>query len=376
VRFMEDARLNAERLMPGLDAALAEIPLEVLESRQSPAIGMFRESAGPGLLVSPEFGGSGASLLDMVQVQRVIGARSPSLAVATTMHHFSVASIVALGEKSTGFEWLMLEAVARDHRLIASGFAEGNPGKPILSPTMTTEKAKDGYIVTGSKKPCSLAQSMDILTASISIEDEDGRPTMAVALIPAEAPGVSVRPFWNSWVLAGAESEEVLVERVFVHRELIVSTDVGFGKELDDLTLFSFLWFELLITAGYVGSVSTLAERVFNGSRGSDAEKARLLCEVESAAMLLEGVAREYETSQRDHDTFARCLIARYAAQDALSRAASMCVELLGGVAFIKSPEVAYLLAASHAMLLHPPNRTSMATSLAEYARGGEVNVA
>ena len=186
----------------------------------------------------------------------------------------------------------------------------------------------------------------------------------------------SIRPFWNSWVLAGAESEEVLIERVFVHRELIVSTDVGFGKELDDLTLFSFLWFELLITAGYVGSVSTLAEHVFNGSRGSDSEKARLLVEVESAAMQLEGVAREYEIGPHDHDTFARCLIGRYSAQDALSRAASMCVELLGGVAFVKSPEVAYLLAASHAMLLHPPNRTSMATALAEYTRGGEVNVA
>lgn len=373
---MENDRLTAERLMPGLDAALAEVPLEVLESRQSPAIGMFRESAGPGLLVAPEFGGAGASMLDMVRVQRVIGSRSPSLAVATTMHHFSMASIVALGEKSTGFEWLMLEAVARDHRLIASGFAEGNPGKPILSPTMTTEKVKDGYLVSGSKKPCSLAQSMDILTASITIEDENGQPTMAVALIPAEAPGVHIRPFWNSWVLAGAESEEVLIERVFVHRELIVSTDVGFGKELDDLTLFSFLWFELLITAGYVGAVSALAERVFTGSRGSDAEKARLLVEAEGAAMQLEGLAREYEVGPYDHDALARCLIGRYAAQDALCRAVSQCVELLGGVAFVKSPEVAYLLAASHAMLLHPPNRTTMATALAEYTRGGEVNVA
>jgi alkylation response protein AidB-like acyl-CoA dehydrogenase len=270
----------------------------------------------------------------------------------------------------------MLEAVARDHRLIASGFAEGNPGKPILSPTMTTEKVKNGYIVSGSKKPCSLARSMDILTASITVEDEAGRPAMAVALIPAESPGVKIRPFWNSWVLAGAESEEVVVDRVFVHRELIVSTDVGFGKELDELTLYSFLWFELLISAGYLGAVSTLAERVFAGTRASDAEKTRLLCEVESAGLLLEGLAREHEAGQHGHDAFARCLIGRYAATDALSRAASLCVELLGGVAFIKSPEVAYLLAASHAIALHPPNRTSMTAALAGYTRGGEVNVA
>ena len=61
---------------------------------------------------------------------------------------------------------------------------------------------------------------------------------------------------------------------------------------------------------------------------------------------------------------------------DAINRAASLCVELLGGVAFIKSPEVAYLLAASHAIALHPPNRTSMTSALAAYTRGQPVNVA
>ena len=375
MKFLEADRQTLERLVPRLDKALAEVPLEVLESRSSPAVGLFRESSGPGLLVGREFGGTNATMLEAIRVQRAIGTRSPSLAVATTMHHFSMASIVALGESSTGFEWLMLEAVARDHRLIASGFAEGQPGKPILSPTMTAEKAENGYIISGSKKPCSLARSMDILTASIAIEDEEGRPTMAVALIPAESPGLSIRPFWNSWVLAGAESEEIVLDRVFVHRDLIVSTSTGFGHQLDRLTLFSFVWFELLISAGYLGAVCALAERVFASSRVLDSEKTRLLCEVEGAALLLEGLAHAHQAGDAGSDLFARCLVGRYAAQDALRRAASMSVELLGGVAFIKTPEVAYLVAATHALALHPPNRTTMFGALAEYTRGGEVNV-
>jgi alkylation response protein AidB-like acyl-CoA dehydrogenase len=373
---MELDRLTMQRLVPGLDKALAEVPLEILESRQSPAVRLFRESPGPGLLVPAEFGGGGASMLEAVRIQRALGAYSPSLAVATTMHHFSMASIVALGEASTGFEWLVLEAVAQDHRLVASGFAEGQPGKPILSPTMTTERVQDGYIISGSKKPCSLARSMDILTTSVAVEGDDGQPVMAVALIPAESPGLSVRPFWNSWVLAGAESEEVVLDKVFVHRELIVKTTVGFGHQLDQLTLFSFLWFELLIAAGYLGAVSALAESVFAGTRATDSEKTRLLCEVEGAALLLEGLAREQAAGEQGNEAFARCLIGRYAAQDALGRAASLCVELLGGVAFIKSPQVAYLLAASHAIALHPPNRTSMTSALAAYTQGQAVNVA
>jgi alkylation response protein AidB-like acyl-CoA dehydrogenase len=217
---------------------------------------------------------------------------------------------------------------------------------------------------------------MDILTASIAVEDDDGQPVMAVALIPAESPGLSVRPFWNSWVLAGAESEQVILDKVFVHRELIVSTTVGFGHKLDRLTLFSFLWFELLISAGYLGAVSALAERVFAAERASNAEKTRLLCEVEGAALLLEGLAREHAAEEHGNDAFARCLIGRYAIQDALGRAASLCVELLGGVAFITSPDVAYLIAAAQAIALHPPNRTSMTSDLAAYARGQAVNVA
>ena len=51
-------------------------------------------------------------MTDAIHIQRAIGSRSPSLAVATTMHHFSVASLVELTATSNGFEWAMLDAIA------------------------------------------------------------------------------------------------------------------------------------------------------------------------------------------------------------------------------------------------------------------------
>jgi alkylation response protein AidB-like acyl-CoA dehydrogenase len=372
---MELERQTLERFAPNLDKSLAEVPLEVLESPSSPGTALFRESPVPGLLVPREYGGAEAGALEAMRVQRAIGSRSPSLAIATTMHHFSMASIVSLGEASTGFEWLLLEAVARDHRLIASGFAEGRPGQAILSPSLTATPTTNGYLVSGSKKPCSLSRSMDLLTASIAVEDEDGRPVMGVALIPAESPGLSVTPFWKSAVLAGAESDEVTLHEVFVHRDLVITTTVGFGNDLDRITLLSFLWFELLISASYLGAVSALAEQVFASPRVPDSEKVRLLCEVEGAALQLEGMARAQEGGENSSEAFARCLIGRYAVQDALTRAASACVELLGGMAFVARPDVAYLLAATHALALHPPNRMSTISSLVDYIDGGQVTV-
>ncbi|OEV05760.1 acyl-CoA dehydrogenase family protein [Streptomyces oceani] len=375
MKFLERERQTLQRYIPHLDKALAELPLHVLESQESPAIGLFRDSPGPGLLIPTEFGGSAANAVDAVRVQRAIGARSPSLAVATTMHHFSMASIVSLGEESTGFEWLLLEAVARDHRLVSSAFAEGRPGQPILSPGMRATPVQDGYLVSGRKKPCSLSRSMDLITAGIAIEGPDDTPVMAVALIPTESPGVHVKPFWNSWALAGAESEEVVIDEVFVHSDLVIETTVGFGHQLDKLTLYSFLWFELLITASYVGAVSALAERVFAHQRVPKAEQVRLLCEVEGAALQLEGMARAQEATEHDTEAFAHCLIGRFAIQDALARAASSCVELLGGVEFVSSPDVACLLASAHALALHPPNRTGTIDSFADYIKGDQINV-
>jgi hypothetical protein len=45
-------------------------------------------------------------------------------------------------------------------------------------------------------------------------------------------------------------------------------------------------------------------------------------------------------------------------------------VELLGGMAYIGSSNVAYLAAASHAIAFHPPSRASTAGGLLDYYAG------
>ena len=39
---------------------------------------------------------------------------------------------------------------------------------------------------------------MTMLTASVAVRDEDGRDRLAVVLVPADAPGVTVERFWGS----------------------------------------------------------------------------------------------------------------------------------------------------------------------------------
>src|SRR5262249_21384490 len=166
-----------------------------LEKPGNGALQTFRELGGPALLVPAEYEGKGASMLDAVRIQRAVGSRSPSLAVATTMHHFSVASLVELAAARNGFEWAMLTASAENSGLLSSGSAEGKPGQHILTPTMRGVPADGGITISGVKKPCSLTWSMNLMSASVAIADPAGGTSrMAVVLIPARPAGTRRPP--------------------------------------------------------------------------------------------------------------------------------------------------------------------------------------
>ena len=358
-----------ERYLPGLDKLLADIPLGELEKPGSDTLATFRQLGGPALLVPERFGGKGASLVDAVRIQRAIGSRSPSLAVATTMHHFSVASLVELTAAGDGFEWAMLTAIAENAWLLSSGFAEGKPTQHILSPTMRGVRVEGGLKVSGDKKPCSLTWSMDLMSASVAVVDPDAGPErMAIILIPATSAGIERKPFWNSWALAGAESDQVTLTDVFVPDALSFYPDTG--AVMDPIQERGFVWFELLIAASYLGAASALAERVILSGRGSADDRMMLAVELESAAAALEHVAAGVTDTDDNDALLARALYARFGVERAIERASMAAAAAAGGMAFVGSSDVAYLLAVARALAFHPPSRGAASEPLARYLAG------
>src|SRR5262249_26583554 len=138
----------------------------------------------------------------------------------------------------------------------------------------------------------SLSRSMDLLTASCALTDENGAERLGVALIPAESPGIRVEPFWASPVLAGAESDAVILEDVEVHPELMVYPDVGLDGQLDNLQTVGFIWFELLVSACYLGMAGALVERMLERGRGTPQERAELATAVTAAGLTIDAAAR------------------------------------------------------------------------------------
>ena len=375
MRSLDAARQACEKRHPGLCAALDEIPLLEREAVSSPAIGLFRKFGGVGLLVPPEYSGAGASALEAVHVMRGLSSYSPSLGAAVTMHHFTAAMLFSLAgtaDRLTGRQIDLLSKVVPDGLLMASGWAEGKPNQNILLPSVSARQDGDHWVLSGSKKPCSLSGSMDLLTASVGLST-DG--SLAVALVPAHSPGISVHPFWASWVLAAAQSDEVRLTDVRVPDDLVIRTRPDDPHRLDDLQTAGFVWFVMLISSVYVGAASALAAQVLDGGRGSVTDRAAVMVGVESAVGQLEGVARAVDDGLSGDDAVAAVLVARYAVQTAMATATDLAVELLGGIAFIRASNIAYLSSAVRALAFHPPSRSSAAEPLLGYFTGGPLRL-
>jgi alkylation response protein AidB-like acyl-CoA dehydrogenase len=374
VSLLRTERDTLDAYIPGLGKYLTEIPLLELEKPGNGALQNFRELGGPALLVPAEYEGKGASMLDAVRIQRAVGSRSPSLAVATTMHHFSVASLAELAAARNGFEWAMLTAIAENSWLLSSGFAEGKPGQHILTPTMRGVSADGGITVSGVKKPCSLTWSMNLMSASVAIADPGtGTDRMAVVLIPADSAGIERTPFWKTTVLAAAESDQVTLTEVFVPEALIFYPQEG--EAMDPIQARGFVWFELLISASYLGAATNLAERAIERGRGSDEDRAGMAVELETVAAALEHVASVAATIENNDVLLVQALYARFATERAIERVVMSASAALGGMSFIESPEVAYLLATTRALAFHPPSRAAAAGPIARYLADGRLTL-
>lgn len=360
-RFMSRERATLMAYTPDLAEYLDGADLLEIEKPGSDAIQAFGRSAAPAMLAPADRGGLGADARDCVRAQRAIGSKAPSLAVASTMHHFSMGALVEWCRAGGESEWSLLEGIASRRMILASGFAEGKSGQNIVKPTLRATPNENGYLLNGAKKPCSLSHSMDLLTASVLIEHEDGTTERGLVVVPGDAPNMEREPFWRSNILAGAESDAVVLRDVQVPTQLVF-------LEADDADRSqanrAFMWFELLISASYLGIVSALVERVLASPKGSPAVRTQLGVELEPSMASLEYMARLMEEEAPTAELLNQMMFVRYSVQQSIARCATLALETLGGVAFISSPEVAYLHAACQALHFHPPSLSSAAEAL------------
>ena len=369
-RLREDVLAPLQRHMPGYADAVAALPFAQREASGNGAIGLFRDHDGPGLLVPQAYGGGGLSATEAIGVQRAIGYLSPSTAVATTMHQFTIATLAEIVRVGASMEWMVIEAVARQRLLVASGFAEGDPNGKILRPTMRLRRHGVGYRLSGEKKPCSLSESMDLITVS-AVVPEDNTERFAVALVPATSEGLTVSPFWRSPVLAGAETGCVRFTDVPVSQAAL--SYVGDAEGLDTTQVRGYVWFECLIAASYLGAAAALVDRALSGGRARAERVTAMASELALCAAGLETCAGHLDRGDNGSNLLATTLLVRYGVERAIQRATDMAFELLGAASVASSIDVALLLTASRVLAYHPPSRVRAEAAMLTYLDGNEL---
>jgi alkylation response protein AidB-like acyl-CoA dehydrogenase len=302
-----------------------------------------------------------------MRLQRAIGRHAPSVAVATTMHQFSVATLAELCAAGDGMEWLVLEAIGRQNLLVASGFAEGDPAGQILRPSVKVEQGTGGYLISGVKKPCSLSRSMDMITVSMLIGSGD-QEQIAVALVSARDPGVTVKPFWTSPTLIATETGEVRLTGVKVPPTVVSAA--GAPEDLDDIQIRGYLWFELLISAAYLGIAGALVWRAVQAGRGDDSRRVSAVAELEAGIAALEGIGHRFKAGEAGPDVLASALLVRYAVEDHVIRATDLAMLITGVMDFALAHDAALLLASARALSWHPPSRRRGEPVLSRYLAG------
>lgn len=355
----------ASRMTPGLVEALSGTTMMELEESGGAALAaLFRTHGEPGLLVPRDLGGRAASLLRMVQVLRVVGARCPSLAIMMTMHHHSVAAL-ARGSIPVGGSERLLRRVAGEGALVASAFAEGRPGSDILDSTVTCTRLQEepGFRIDGAKRPCSMTHAADFAVVGVAVSLGGAGDSRGIVLVDRALDGIRTSRFWPADVLASADSHCLAFDGVIVPEECVLApSDAGPAGTRERLAVahaeiaLSCL-FQLMVSAAYLGMASRLGELMLKRKAGTPGQRVEVLSRLQTAAMSVYRLAELLQEGDFSGYLLAQSVLVTHNAGVQVERAVAASVRALGGSGYLASREVQYLVLASRCLDFHPPSR-------------------
>ena len=162
-------------------------------------------------LVPEELGGGGASIGEVADALKIIGAACGSTALAASMHSHIVA-VAAWRWKNQGAptDGLLKRVAAEKLKLVSSG------GSDWLTSAGTMERVEGGYKLTARKAFASGSTVGDLLMTSAVYDDPADGPTVLHFAAPLKAEGVSIVPTWRTLGMRGTGSDDVVFDGLFI----------------------------------------------------------------------------------------------------------------------------------------------------------------
>lgn len=328
------------------------------------------------LAIPREFGGAGAGLVEVASAQRALGASDPSVAVALNMHSFTVGLMADYWRRHRDTTWMLLEGIAGSHALVASAFAEPGGSPNFMSSLSTATETDKGYLVSGTKYPCSLASTATLVcvTARVQATDET-----ILALCPAASPGIAVEGDWPSLGMTASDTGKLVLRNVEIDDRLVFHR--GPADVIDDTVVSGMVWFSVLLSATYHGVLSSLLDLAYRQVTASGQYGLRVaaLGRATREVLTLGGACRQLGRDFEDGLVSGRAALAsaialRATVSDVRDRVVSALTPVMGSRLYTRDHPAARLLIDSQAAHHHPPSLLVCDQAVGDHCAGREIS--
>ncbi|MGH2412698.1 MAG: acyl-CoA dehydrogenase family protein [Microcystaceae cyanobacterium] len=313
---------------------------------------IIQKSRLTGLIIPEQYGGKGINLVDAIQVIQLVAEQAPSISIMLCMHYHVVVTL-ALFTNITPAGEQILRDVGEKNALVASAFAEGVPGRDIFTSTVFSKRVEGGVLISGSKKPCTMTTVADYYATSIV--DYQDETSSGIAFVKHGQEGITTKQFWPSDLLKAADSNEVTFENVMI---LEAYLKLGPMEEMSAILSFGLAAFNLMISAAYIGITTKLSKKLPQEVFGKKHIYVELYGNILQVHYSTIGLAAELAQTDEPEMVVNKILVLRYRTQKTLKDIVAIVCENIGGMKYLKDPEILYLASVANFITFHPISRS------------------
>ncbi|SLN55331.1 Acyl-CoA dehydrogenase, short-chain specific [Roseovarius albus] len=333
--ILERARQHAETVItPNVDAwnAAGVWPREASDKAG--------EQGLTGLYAPEELGGQGLSLGDGIQVYEQLGLGDGAYAFALSMHN--ICTFAGCGYGTDAFKEQWARDLTSGRKLANFALTEPQSGSDATNMYSRAIINDDGtWTINGSKAWVSLAGEADIYFTVVKTSDEPGHEDMAMIAIPADTPGLSFGPKYDTPSYRFLPLSEMYMKDVVVSDDNII---LPIGQGLQG-SLMAIDIARVSIASGCCGLMQAALDTALSYSKNRKMFGGKNL-DLDGIQWMLGEVATELEASRLLYKAAANALgtpegplMAAHAKRfvpDAAVKAANTCTQVLGGMGLLK----------------------------------------
>jgi alkylation response protein AidB-like acyl-CoA dehydrogenase len=179
-------------------------------------------AAGYLALTAPqEYGGYGASALEVMLAQERLAHGDGAVALGATMHLMQVVALTRGEIWPPDLRDRVLKEVVRRGTLMNNLASEPDLGSPSRGGAYATRAVRDGdrWVINGRKTWSTLSPGLTYATVLLMVQEDDGSLVRGTFFVPMETPGVRIVETWDSMAMRATGSHDVVFENVRVPNE-------------------------------------------------------------------------------------------------------------------------------------------------------------